>query len=78
MSGLGLPVVSGKAVVAALIRGGWERASSSGGCHVKLTKAGRPDHVTVPIHGNRDLPPGTLKGILAQAGIDGEELRRLL
>lgn len=70
--------MSGKAVVAALIRGGWVRASSSGGSHVKLTKAGRPSHVTVPIHGNRDLPSGTLKGILAQAGIDGEELRRLL
>lgn len=33
---------------------------------------------TVPLHGNRDLPPGTLRSILRQAGLGVEELRELL
>src|SRR5690349_7672793 len=34
--------------------------------------------VTVPVHGNRDLKPGTLRSILRQAGLTAEELRDLL
>lgn len=34
--------------------------------------------VTVPVHGNRDLPPGTLKSILQQAGLTVDELVELL
>ena len=78
MTGQGLPVVAGKAVVAALERAGWARAPSAGGSHVKLRKPGRPGHVTVPVHGNRDLPPGTVKSILVQAGLTADELRSLL
>jgi predicted RNA binding protein YcfA (HicA-like mRNA interferase family) len=34
--------------------------------------------VTVPVHGNRDLPAGTLRAILRQANITVDELVRLL
>jgi len=30
------------------------------------------------MHGGEDLPPGTLRGILAQAGLAVEEFRTLL
>jgi predicted RNA binding protein YcfA (HicA-like mRNA interferase family) len=33
---------------------------------------------SVPVHSKRDIPIGTLRGILANAGIDVDELRRLL
>jgi predicted RNA binding protein YcfA (HicA-like mRNA interferase family) len=33
---------------------------------------------SVPVHGKRDVPIGTLRGILANAGLDVEQLRRLL
>ena len=78
MTGRGLPVASGKAVVAALERAGWARARSTSSSHIKLRHPDRPGHVTVPVHGNRDLPPGTLKGILDQAGLTADELKELL
>jgi predicted RNA binding protein YcfA (HicA-like mRNA interferase family) len=34
--------------------------------------------VTVPVHGARDLKPGTLRSIIRQAGLTVEELRNLL
>jgi len=34
--------------------------------------------VTVPVHGNRDLPPGTFRSILRQAELSVEEFNRLL
>ena len=30
--------------------------------------------VTVPVHGNRDLPPSTLAAILKETGLQREEL----
>jgi predicted RNA binding protein YcfA (HicA-like mRNA interferase family) len=33
---------------------------------------------TVPVHAARDVAKGTLRGILADAGITVEELQRLL
>lgn len=41
----------------------------------------RPDGsrlVVVPVHGNRDLPVGTLRSILRQAELTREELLELL
>ena len=34
--------------------------------------------ITVPVHGNRDLPTGTLRSILRQADLTPEELADLL
>ena len=34
--------------------------------------------VSVPCHGSRDLPPGTLSGILDDAGLTVEEFIELL
>jgi predicted RNA binding protein YcfA (HicA-like mRNA interferase family) len=33
--------------------------------------------VTVPVHGNRDLKPGTLRAIIRQAGFTIEEFNEL-
>jgi predicted RNA binding protein YcfA (HicA-like mRNA interferase family) len=41
---------------------------------------GRPPgaSVPVPVHGTRDLPAGTLRSILRQAGLTADELRGAL
>ncbi len=47
------------------------------GSHVQLIRndeEGKKWLVTVPEHGSKELPPGTLLSILRQAGISREEL----
>lgn len=48
------------------------------GSHYYLRRPGGSGLVVVPVHGNRDLPLGTLRSILRQAGITAQELLRLL
>lgn len=71
----GLPVVSGQRLVKALERAGWEVARQRGS-HVRMKHPDRRISLTVPLH--RELKRGTLSGILGDAGVDADELRRLL
>jgi predicted RNA binding protein YcfA (HicA-like mRNA interferase family) len=48
------------------------------GSHHYLRRQDRPRLVVVPVHGNRDLPAGTLRSILRQAELTREELQELL
>jgi predicted RNA binding protein YcfA (HicA-like mRNA interferase family) len=70
-----LPVVSGAQLVAALGKLGWV-AVRQRGSHVRLKHPNRSVSLVVPLH--RELKRGTLAGILRDAGVDREELRRLL
>ena len=70
-----LPVVSGAQLVRALERIGWEVARQRGS-HVRMRHPKRSTFLVVPLH--RELKKGTLSGILRDAGLDREELRRLL
>jgi predicted RNA binding protein YcfA (HicA-like mRNA interferase family) len=72
-----LPRVSGKDVVQALRRGGFEQSHMRGSHHY-LRKPGVAALVVVPVHGSRDLPVGTLRAILHQAGLTVEDLVALL
>lgn len=72
-----LPSLSGKAVVAALHRAGFV-LSHVRGSHHYLRKPPAVTLVVVPVHGNRDLPAGTLRSILRQAGLSPEELLEFL
>ena len=68
-----LPIVSGAAVVAALVKVGFSQVSQRGS-HVKLrNQDGRT--VIVPLH--RELARGTLAAILRQAGLDASEFSAL-
>lgn len=71
----GLPVVSGQRLVKALERAGWEVARQRGS-HVRMKHPDRRISLTVPLH--RELKRGTLSGVLNDAGVDTDELRRLL
>ena len=71
-----LPTLTPRKVVAALKRAGFAEDRQHGS-HLYLWHSVRGVGVTIPMHA-RDLPRGTLKAILAQAGLTEDDLRRLL
>lgn len=75
MSERRLPVVSGAQLVRALEKAGWEVARQRGS-HVRLRHSHGRTQLTVPLH--KELKRGTLSGILADAGLDRDQLRDLL
>ena len=71
-----LPRVSGREVVRALGRVGYE-LDHQRGSHMVLRHAAPPHRrLTVPEH--REVAKGTLRAIIRQAGLTVEEFRRLL
>ena len=71
-----VPSVSGERVVRALEKAGFAVARITGSHHIMRHPDGRG--TTVPVHPGRDIAKGTLRGILADAHMTIEELRRLL
>jgi predicted RNA binding protein YcfA (HicA-like mRNA interferase family) len=69
------PVVSGKRLIKALGEDGWEVVRQRGS-HVRLKKAGRRVALVVPLH--KEIKRGTLGGILRDADLSSDDLRRLL
>jgi predicted RNA binding protein YcfA (HicA-like mRNA interferase family) len=70
-----LPVLSGREVVRAFERLGWEVARQRGS-HIILVKSGHPATLSVPDH--REVARGTLRGLLRRAGVTIEEFTALL
>ncbi len=68
--------LSGKEIVRALAKDGWEIERVSGSHHVMRHADGR--RISVPVHGNRPLPAGTLAAIRREAGRTASQLRDLL
>ena len=73
----GLPAVTGKDLVAALKRGGWQVVRVQGSHHHLRRVIGGP-LVTGPVHAGKILPPGTLGNILKQTGLTADQLKDLL
>jgi predicted RNA binding protein YcfA (HicA-like mRNA interferase family) len=72
-----LPALTARDVIRALARAGF-RESRTSGSHVRLihvTDASRK--VTVPVHSG-DIKRGTMRGIIAQAGLTVEKFLKLL
>jgi len=78
MGGGRLPVVNGKEVIRALTRAGFVVERIVGSHHVLTHSAHVTRTVTVPVHGSRDLKPGTLRSIIRQAGFTVEEFANFL
>ena len=53
--------MDGKSIIKLLIKAGWEHVSTHGSHH-KMKKPGFAP-IVVPVHGKKDLKPGTLKNI---------------
>ena len=73
-----LPSVSGKEVYGALKRNRYEDVRTSASSHRYLKHPDKGGLVAIPFHGNRNLPKGTLKSILKQAGITADDLVNML
>ena len=66
----------GKGIVRALVKNGWQIERVRGSHHIMHHPDGR--HTSVPVHGNRPLPAGTLGSICRDAGCTPSQLRDLL
>jgi predicted RNA binding protein YcfA (HicA-like mRNA interferase family) len=73
-----LPSLRAADVVRALQRAGFA-VSRTSGSHCRLVHSIDPTRkVTVPLHGSADLKRGTLRSIIAQAGLTVAEFAALL
>ena len=72
-----LPRVTGRELVRALERLGWEVVTQRGS-HVQLKHPARGGRVTVPVHSGETVGPGLLRSILSQSGLSADELRTAL
>jgi predicted RNA binding protein YcfA (HicA-like mRNA interferase family) len=52
---------------------GWIRVRSKSS-HRAYQKPGQPQTIIVPVHGNKDLKPGTQHGIMKDAGLTEDDL----
>jgi predicted RNA binding protein YcfA (HicA-like mRNA interferase family) len=71
-----IPRVSGREVIRALERAGWYLHRVRGSHHIMKAPDGR--RVSIPVHGNRTIPIGTLEGIIEQAEMSVQEFETLL
>jgi len=70
-----LPVISGKEAVKAFSKGGWMVARRTGS-HIIMTNHASPALLSVPAH--TELKRGTLRNLIADAGMTVEEFLSLL
>jgi predicted RNA binding protein YcfA (HicA-like mRNA interferase family) len=72
-----LPALSGRAVIAALERAGFEVIRTKGSHHFLRHRTDPSRQTVVPLHRN-DLPAGTLRAILRQARLSRAQFLDLL
>ncbi|MBD2280925.1 MAG: type II toxin-antitoxin system HicA family toxin [Dolichospermum sp. DEX189] len=65
--------VSGKSLCKIVECYGWNLKRITGSHHIYV-KEGTSVILSIPVHGNRDLPTGTLRSILKDAGLTEEDL----
>ena len=65
--------VSGKALCRIIERNGWMLKRVTDSHHIYV-KPGIRAILSIPVHGNRDLPIGTLKGLMKDAGLSEQDL----
>ncbi len=63
-----LPSVSGQQAIAAFEKDGFSVARMSASHHI-MNKPGHRFVLSVPVHGNRPLRKGTLRGLIRAAGM---------
>lgn len=72
-----LPAISGKQLVKALERAGFE-VMRQRGSHVSTEKRGADQVYKTVVPQHREIRPGTLGDILRQTGLSKDDLRALL
>lgn len=72
-----LPAVTGREVIGAFPKAGFEVARVCGSHHMMK----RPGHrfvLSVPVHGHQKLKPGTLRALINDAGLTKDQFVGLL
>ncbi len=72
-----LPRVTGQDAIAAFEKLGFVVARTSGSHHV-MKKPGHRYNLAIPVHGNKNIKPGTLRSLISGAGITVEEFQKAL
>jgi predicted RNA binding protein YcfA (HicA-like mRNA interferase family) len=67
-----LPVVTGEQSLSAFRKFGFSVVRIKGSHHT-MKKPGHRYNLTVPVHGGKNLKKGTLRGLIAAAGITVED-----
>ena len=57
-----------------LERRGWRLARTKSSHHIYKKKPGVAAIITVPVHGNKDLRPGTQATIMKEGGLSDDDL----
>lgn len=65
--------VSGKKLCKIIEKLGWQLKRVTGSHHI-YTKDDKDEILVIPVHGNRDLPLGTLKKILKDADLTEDDI----
>ena len=73
----GLPVLSGKKLLRALLKNGYI-ALRQKGSHVFVEDPSGQRGTVVPLHGNEDLGTGLVKSIMNDLELTGEDLKAIL
>lgn len=68
-----MKAVSGKKMCRTLAKHGWTLARVSGSHHA-FQKQGNPKTIIVPVHGSKDLKPGTLHAIMRDAELTEQDI----
>ncbi|MCZ7394149.1 MAG: type II toxin-antitoxin system HicA family toxin [Candidatus Methanoperedens sp.] len=72
-----LPVLSGREVIKALKKIGFEPARQKG-CHIVLVRVVSDSKRAVVVPNHKEIDPGTLLEIIRQAGLKRDEFVKLL
>jgi predicted RNA binding protein YcfA (HicA-like mRNA interferase family) len=68
-----LKQISGKTLAKAVQKRGWLLSRVNGSHHI-FVKAGRPERIVIPIHGNQPLKLGLLKSLMKIADLDESDV----
>lgn len=68
-----MKAISGKRLCKILEQKGWQLKRVTGSHHIYV-KQGVDVILSIPVHSNRDLPRGTLKSMMKDAGLSEEDL----
>jgi predicted RNA binding protein YcfA (HicA-like mRNA interferase family) len=73
-----LPAISGKQAIKAFSADGFSVVRISKSSHHIMKKPGHRYLLSVPVHGNKTLKPGTLRGLIDSSGMTVEQFVALL
>lgn len=65
--------VSGRELARIVQRRSWTLARVNGSHHI-FTKAGKPELLVIPIHGNKPIKPGLLRALMKMAELEPDDL----